>query len=59
MSKAVYNVVKLCGLSGVLNSSNAECVRRLYSHDNWYKKMGRSRQLSDSMVDLKIIVQQA
>lgn len=26
MSRDVYNMVKLCGLAGVLSSPNAECV---------------------------------
>ena len=41
MSKEVYNMIKLCGLAGVLNSPNAECACRLYSHHDWYKKRGQ------------------
>ena len=41
MSKDVYNKFKSYGLSGVLNSPNAECVCRLYSHYDWYKKTGQ------------------
>ncbi|HEY5140786.1 MAG TPA: hypothetical protein VIJ25_15940, partial [Methylococcales bacterium] len=41
MSKEVYNMIKLCGLAGVLYSPNAECVCRLYSHYNWYRKRGQ------------------
>ena len=42
MSKAVYNVIKLCGLSGVLNSPNRS-VRVGYTlTTTGTKKWGRS-----------------
>jgi hypothetical protein len=45
MSEKVYNAAKLYGLSGVLNSPNAESVSRLYSHYDWYKKMGQVKRI--------------
>ena len=48
MSKEMYNRKKLYGLSGVLNSPNAECVCRLYSHYDWYRKRGQVRLSSEA-----------
>ena len=45
MSREVYNMIKLCGLAGVLYSPNAEYVWRLYSHYDWYKKVGQVNRI--------------
>lgn len=57
MSKDVYNKFKSYGLSGVLNSPNAECVCRLYSHYDWYKKTGQVRRgyLDNGIFESEII----
>ena len=52
MSKAVYNVIKLCGLSGVLNSPNRS-VRVGYTlMTTGTKKWGRSDALSKADINI-------